>query len=148
MKQKKQKEWFEQWELLADNELFLFKEWIYPFTIEKGSHPMVIDPAGIIRGVVSNLVEGTGRSKISGRVHQTIAQLIIDACEAIRTVSGLNRVALSGGVFQNMILLTSVTRGLRHSGFEVYTHQLVPTNDGCISLGQAVIGHMRLFESN
>jgi len=121
---------------------------LYPFTIEKGSHPMVIDPDGIIRGVVSNLVEGTGRSKISGRVHQTIAQLIIDACEAIRTVSGLNRVALSGGVFQNMILLTSVTRGLRHSGFEVYTHQLVPTNDGCISLGQAVIGHMRLFESN
>ena len=68
-------------------------------------------------------------------------------CEAIRMASGLNRVALSGGVFQNMILLTSVTRGLRDSGFEVYTHQLVPTNDGCISLGQAVIGHMRLFES-
>jgi hydrogenase maturation protein HypF len=108
---------------------------------------MVIDPAGIVRGVVSDLVEGTGRSKISARFHQTIATLIIDACEAIRMASGLNRVALSGGVFQNMILLASVTRGLRHSGFEVYTHQLVPTNDGCISLGQAVIGHMRLFES-
>jgi hydrogenase maturation protein HypF len=121
---------------------------IYPFHIRKENASMVIDPAGIVRGVVSDLLEGTGRSKISGRVHQTIARLIIDACEAIRTVSGLNRVALSGGVFQNMILLTSVTRGLRKSGFEVYTHQLVPTNDGCISLGQAVIGHMRLFESN
>ena len=108
---------------------------------------MVIDPAGIVRGVVADLVEGTGRSMISGRFHQTIASTHIDTCEAIRMVSGLNRVALSGGVFQNMILLTSVTRGLRQSGFEVVTHQLVPTNDGCISLGQAVIGHMRLFES-
>jgi len=121
---------------------------IYPFHIEKGRSPMVIDPAGIVRGVVADLVGGTGRSKISTRFHQTIARLIIDACEAIRMVSGLNRVALSGGVFQNMILLTWVTKGLRRSGFEVYTHQLVPTNDGCISLGQAVIGHMRLFESN
>jgi len=121
---------------------------IYPFHIEKGKSPMVIDPAGIIRGVVSDLMEGIHRSLISGRFHQTIARLIIDTCEAVRMISGLNRVALSGGVFQNMILLTSVTRGLRQSGFEVVTHQLVPTNDGCISLGQAVIGHMRLFESN
>jgi hydrogenase maturation protein HypF len=121
---------------------------IYPFHIEKGSIPMVIDPAGIVRGVVSDLVEGMDRSLISGRFHETIARLIIDTCEAIRVTSGLNRVALSGGVFQNMILLTSATQGLRKSGFEVVTHQLVPTNDGCISLGQAVIGHMRLFESN
>jgi hydrogenase maturation protein HypF len=119
----------------------------YPFHIEKGRSPMVIDPAGIVRGVVSDLMGGIHRSLIAGRFHQTIARLIIDVCEEIRTVSGLNRVALSGGVFQNMILLTLVTRGLRRSGFEVYTHQLVPTNDGCISLGQAVIGHMRLFES-
>ena len=59
---------------------------------------------------------------------------------------GLNRVVLSGGVFQNIFLLSLVTKGLKESGFEVYTHHLVPTNDGGISLGQAVIAHMRLFQ--
>jgi hydrogenase maturation protein HypF len=59
----------------------------------------------------------------------------------------MNRVVLSGGVFQNITLLSSVTEGLRRSGFEVYHHHLVPTNDGGISLGQAVIAHMKLFQN-
>jgi hydrogenase maturation protein HypF len=85
-------------------------------------------------------------AKISGKFHHSIASLIIQTCEMIRSDEKLNRVVLSGGVFQNILLLSLVTKGLRELGFDVYTHHLVPTNDGGISLGQAVIGHMKLFQ--
>ena len=118
----------------------------YPFAIQKDEGPMVIDSTEMIRNVVRDLVEGISNSKISGRFHRTIARLIIETCGAIRSRNGLNRVVLSGGVFQNIFLLSLVVEGLRKSNFDVYTHHLVPTNDGGISLGQAVIAHMRLFQ--
>jgi hydrogenase maturation protein HypF len=118
----------------------------YPFHIQKDQRPMVIDSTEIVRNVVGDLVKGVSTSKISGRFHRTIARLIIETCEAIRSRNGLNRVVLSGGVFQNIFLLSLVVEGLRKSGFDVYTHHLVPTNDGGISLGQAVTAHMRLFQ--
>jgi hydrogenase maturation protein HypF len=105
---------------------------------------MVIDPSETVRGIVSDLVEGISQSIISGKFHRTIASLIVETCQAIRSVDGLNRVVLSGGVFQNIFLLSLVVMGLKRAGFDVYTHHLVPTNDGGISLGQAVIGHMKL----
>jgi hydrogenase maturation protein HypF len=118
----------------------------YPFHIRQGETPMVIDPAEMIRGIVCNLIDGMSSSKISGKFHRTVARLIIETCETIRSKERLNRVVLSGGVFQNIFLLSLVTEGLRRSGFEVHTHHLIPANDGGISLGQAVIGHMRLFQ--
>jgi hydrogenase maturation protein HypF len=119
----------------------------YPFGINQYETPMVINPAETIRGIVHDLIDGIPSSKISGKFHRTVAHFIIEACEAIRSKEQLNRVALSGGVFQNFYLLSLVTGGLRRSGFDVYTHHLVPTNDGGISLGQAVIAHMRLFQT-
>ena len=118
----------------------------YPFHLQKEARPMVIDPKEIVRGVVRDLVKGYPSSKISGKLHRAIARIIVETCDTIRYEKRLNRVALSGGVFQNMFLLSLVTKGLKESGFEVYTHHLVPTNDGGISLGQAVIAHMRLFQ--
>ena len=118
----------------------------YRFLLKKDK-PTVIDTIEIIRGVVYDLLEGISPSRISEKFHRTIARMIIDTCESLRLEEGLNRVVLSGGVFQNMTLLSLVTRGLKRSGFEVYTHHAVPPNDGGISLGQAVIGHMKLFQS-
>ncbi len=118
----------------------------YPFRIHKNENPMVIDPAEMIRGIIRDLTDGTPSSKISGKFHRTIAGLIVETCEIIRSKEKLNRVVLSGGVFQNIFLLSLVTEGLERSGFDVYTHHLVPPNDGGISLGQAVIAHMRLFQ--
>jgi hydrogenase maturation protein HypF len=118
----------------------------YRFLLKKDK-PTVIDTMEIIRGVVYDLLEGISPSRISEKFHRTIARMIIDICEALRSEEDLNRVVLSGGVFQNMTLLSLVTRGLKRSGFEVYTHHAVPPNDGGISLGQAVIGHMKLFQS-
>ncbi len=117
----------------------------YPFYIDLDRRPMVLDPSEIIRHIIKDLNRNVPASTISGKFHQTIAHLIIEASEAIRSREGLNRVVLSGGVFQNMLLLSLVTKGLKELGFDVFTHQLVPTNDGGISLGQAVIAHMRLF---
>jgi hydrogenase maturation protein HypF len=129
-------------EMIADHEV---KE-EYPFTIHKEEKPMVIDPRKIVRGIVRDLIDGISSPKISGKFHRTIARIIVETCDAIRCGEELNRVVLSGGVFQNIFLLSLVTKGLKDSGFETYTHHLVPTNDGGISLGQAVIAHMRLFQ--
>jgi hydrogenase maturation protein HypF len=107
---------------------------------------MVIDPAQTVRAIVRDLVDGVLPSTISGKFHRTVASLIVETCQAIRSAEGLNRVVLSGGVFQNLLLLSLVQVMLKRSGFDVYTHHLVPTNDGGISLGQAVIGQMRLFQ--
>ena len=119
----------------------------YAFHTHKDENPMVIDPTETIRGIVGDLAYGAPSSRISGKFHQTISRLIVETCETIRSREKLNRVVLSGGVFQNIFLLSLVTEGLRKSGFEVYTHHLVPTNDGGISLGQAVIAQMRLFQT-
>jgi hydrogenase maturation protein HypF len=117
----------------------------YPFRIYREGNSMVIDPMETVQGVVQDLTENVPAAKVSGKFHHSIASLIIRACEMIRSEEKLNRVVLSGGVFQNILLLSLVTKGLRKLGFDVYTHHLVPPNDGGISLGQAVIGHMKLF---
>jgi len=118
----------------------------YLFTLRKNESPMTIDPTEMIRGIVQDLGAGMSASTISGKFHRTVARLIVDICEAIRSKERLNRVVLSGGVFQNILLLSLVTKGLRSSGFDPYTHHLVPANDGGISLGQAVIAHMRSLQ--
>ena len=74
--------------------------------------------------------------------------MAIDVCQRARESTGLNEVALSGGVWQNQILLDLVRDGLRRNEFMVYFHKQVPTNDGGLSLGQAVIAnHIRAERS-
>jgi hydrogenase maturation protein HypF len=129
-------------EMIADPEV----RGQYPFHVHQEEKPMVIDLRETVRGVVHDLVENVSPSTISGKFHRTIASLVIHACDLIRSQESLNRVVLSGGVFQNIFLLSLVTTGLKKSGFDVYVHHSVPANDGGISLGQAVIAHMRLFQ--
>jgi hydrogenase maturation protein HypF len=129
-------------EMIADHEV----EENYPIHIEKGEETIIIHPTEMIRGIVQDLLKGISPSIISGKFHRTIACFVVETCKSLRTREGLNRVVLSGGVFQNIFLLNLITEGLKKLGFKVYTHHLVPTNDGGISLGQAVIAHMRLFQ--
>ena len=95
-------------------------------------------PAPIIRGIVNDLQEGKSAAEISAKFHQTLIHLFADLCAIIRKGRGLNRVVLSGGVFQNAILLSGLTDALEKRQFTVYSHRQVPTNDGGIALGQAV----------
>jgi hydrogenase maturation protein HypF len=118
----------------------------YSFKIQETRGPMILDPMEMVKGIVQDLIRGSSPSRISGKFHRTIARFVVETCRRIRLQSGLERVVLSGGVFQNTLLLAFVHDGLKGAGFKVYTHHLVPTNDGGISLGQAVIAHMRCFE--
>jgi hydrogenase maturation protein HypF len=118
----------------------------YPFEIQEKERPRVVDPTRMVQGLVHDLIRGRAPSRISGKFHRTVARLVVEMCRRIRSDTGLDRVVLSGGVFQNILLLTLVFDGLREAGFKVYTHHLVPTNDGGISLGQAVIAQMRCFQ--
>ena len=98
-----------------------------------------IDPAPVIRAVVADVQDGAPIGVIAARFHNGVAALVRDVCLRLREESGLNEVALSGGVFQNVVLLERTVALLREAGFTVYIHRLVPPNDAGISLGQAVI---------
>ncbi len=96
-------------------------------------------PAPIILGVVKDLQDGKSVADISAKFHWTLICLFVDLCTVIRKDRDLNRVVLSGGVFQNSILLTGLINALEKRKFSVFSHQQVPTNDGGIALGQAVV---------
>lgn len=116
----------------------------YSCAITEGQ-PMVVQGGDIIRGVVEDLLARVSPSIISAKFHNTIAAAIVDICDRIRQQHGLNRVVLSGGVFQNMLLLERAVAGLAPIGFEVYVPSKVPPNDGGISLGQAAIANARVI---
>ncbi len=113
----------------------------YPVEIGEETQGLIIPHVPIIRGVVSDLIEGVDRGTISRRFHNTLVRALADACVKLRHHRKLNRVVLSGGVFQNVFLLGQLEGILVESGFEVYTHSLVPANDGGISLGQVMVAN-------
>jgi hydrogenase maturation protein HypF len=110
-------------------------------------YPMIVDPAPVLRGVVSDMRRGVDVAVISAKFHNTIADIIVGVSRAARERTGINRVALSGGVFQNTYLLGRTLDGLESQGFQALIHHQVPTNDGGIALGQAVIANARLSKS-
>jgi hydrogenase maturation protein HypF len=112
----------------------------YRFEIE-GSE---IGAEMIVRGAVEDLISGVPREQVAARFHLSVAHMIVEVATIIREQRALDRVVLSGGVFQNMLLLSNVSRLLLESGFEVFTHHRVPANDGGISLGQAAIANARV----
>jgi hydrogenase maturation protein HypF len=110
----------------------------YRARIEPGE-PFAVRGADLIRAMAEDLAAGTGREVIAARFHNAIAALTEAGCLLLRERHGLSTVALSGGVFQNLLLLHAVAGRLEARGFRVLVHARVPCNDGGISLGQAVI---------
>jgi len=88
--------------------------------------------------VVTDCINRVPAAVISSRFHNTLTRLFAGLCHEIRSETGLDRVVMSGGVFQNATLLTALSATLAKMGFKVYSQKLVPANDGGISLGQAV----------
>jgi hydrogenase maturation protein HypF len=101
----------------------------------------IIRAQTVIRAVVEDSLGGVPPSIISAKFHLGVADLIVAMASRIKQDQKLNRVVLSGGVFQNLVLLQAACAGLREAGFEVFTHSRVPANDGGISLGQAAIAN-------
>jgi hydrogenase maturation protein HypF len=103
-----------------------------------------IKAEAVIRQAVEDLLDGASPATVSAKFHTGVARLISSIAGKARESHGLGRVALSGGVFQNMRLLERTCRMLLAEGFEVFTHHRVPPNDGGISLGQAAVANARL----
>jgi hydrogenase maturation protein HypF len=101
--------------------------------------PAIIQATPIIWAVVEAVRAGVPVSIISARFHHALAAMVRDVCILIRNERDLNEVALSGGVFQNVTLLRRTLELLRSTGFTIYTHRLVPPNDGGLALGQAAV---------
>lgn len=110
-----------------------------PFDATPTDGPWHIDFTPLFPAVLSAMQTGVSPAILARRFHMTVAQAAIDACGHIAEECGLDRVALSGGVFQNRLLTEMVYTGLTKAGLQVFTHRLTPPNDGCIALGQAAI---------
>ena len=93
--------------------------------------------------IVEDLHNNIEKMTIATKLHNTIILSIFDTVSSIRSKEGINKVILSGGVFQNKYLLTRTIGLLRKSNFEVYSHISVPANDGGLALGQLAVASKR-----
>ena len=109
---------------------------------ENGRWIILVSP--IIQDVATALQEGLAVSEISRRFHRTLVNCFHQIIEKASKATGITTVSLSGGVFQNALLFETLVSELKANGYNVLTHSLVPSNDGGISLGQAVIGRKYL----
>jgi hydrogenase maturation protein HypF len=105
--------------------------------------PLVLRGADLVRAVVDDIAAGVDPRRIAARFHNGLADGLVTAVGLVRERTGLGVVALSGGVFQNGLLLDRMVTALEGCGFRVLVHSRVPPNDGGISLGQAVVAAAR-----
>jgi hydrogenase maturation protein HypF len=112
---------------------------VYPFDTVIEEENYLSDFGPMIRSIVRDMASGRPGAEIARCFHNTVAAVVADTCGRIRTDTGIHRVALSGGVFQNKLLSEGVYALLTENGFHAYTQRLAPPNDGGIALGQAVI---------
>ncbi|MBM4067422.1 MAG: carbamoyltransferase HypF [Planctomycetes bacterium] len=118
---------------------------VYPFVLAPAAgvavedRPLVIDTRPLIRAIAGDLQDGVATANIARQFHMTIAGMIAAVCDRLRKETGLDTVALSGGVFMNALLLCETCERLRDRGFQVHRHRLVPPGDGGLCLGQLAI---------
>lgn len=111
----------------------------YPFSVGNGR----VSFRPLFKGLLSDMENGVPVSYMAGKFHQTLAESIGFVVKKTSKETGLKKVALSGGSFQNKILLSKTEQMLERSGFAVYSHHRVPANDGGIALGQLAVAARR-----
>lgn len=111
----------------------------YNISLEEGIY--IIDCKPLIKSVVIDVIDGIDKELIARRFHNTIIKFTIELCEILRKEYHLSSVILSGGVFQNEILLINIYKELTKKDFKVYIHEQIPANDEGISIGQMIIGN-------
>ncbi len=114
---------------------------IYPLELRPDGE---INPAPLLMTLLADQRRGVPLPSLSARFHNSLANLVVEVCRAARQQSGINQVALSGGVWQNMFLLKAASQALEKANFEVLLHHQVPANDGGLALGQALVAAVRL----
>ena len=119
-------------ECIADKKM----ESCYEYEIYQDKDGILIGYQEIIKAILTDLRKGTGISEISCRFHNTIAAATADAVVEVGKIHSVREVVLSGGCFENLLLLERVIKRLEGNGFTVYFNEKLPCNDGGISLGQ------------
>jgi hydrogenase maturation protein HypF len=114
------------------------------YEFELTANGSIIKAEPVIRRAVEDILNGVPPEKVSARFHLAVAHLIAAVARRINEDRKINRVVLSGGVFQNVLLLRHACRLLESQDLKVYTHSRVPPNDGGISLGQAAVANARI----
>lgn len=104
----------------------------------------ILNTRMLVQQIVEEKMQGADSSRLAYLFHQVLAEQITAACIEARSNSGRKKVALSGGVFQNRLLLRLTEEQLEQEGFEVLRHHMIPPNDGGIAIGQAAYGMWRL----
>ena len=125
----------------VSNEAMSDAEESYLYRIVADQGMRIVRLRDLFSAVIEELGEGVSRERISVKFHNTVARMIDEMCQLIANETAITRVALSGGVFQNRLLLRKTVSLLERSGFQVFTHKQVPCNDGGISLGQTVVAN-------
>jgi hydrogenase maturation protein HypF len=111
----------------------------YTFDVDRSGQTTLIDPTPVVRAVVADQRGGVAAGVIGARFHRAVADLIVELADREREAT--QTVALSGGVFQNSLLLRLTLDGLQAKGLQVITHRAVPPNDGGVALGQLMVGN-------
>ena len=109
---------------------------------------MILNTGALVEELVKARMVGEDVGYLAYYFHAQLARQIVAACVRIREENGRNKVALSGGVFQNLLLLRLTDELLEAEGFEVLRHSMIPPNDGGIAVGQAVYGMQQLYRNN
>ena len=117
-------------------------EEVYPFALE--GTPLRYDWRGTIRAICADIKAGVGTGHIAARFMNTLIEMAVRQCCAAREASGIDVVALSGGSFQNMYIMSRLPGRLEKEGFRVLRHRRVSTNDEGLSLGQLMIAAAKL----
>jgi hydrogenase maturation protein HypF len=102
------------------------------------------DAASLLRGVLADLRQGVPAPTIAGKFHTSLTEAVVKFAVWVRDRHGVNLVGLTGGVFQNRLLLTRTLAGLRAAGFEVHLHRQLPCNDGGLAVGQTVLARRQM----
>ncbi len=117
----------------------------YEFSVRQTAS-VEIDSGGMIRQICRDIQSGREPSVIAAQFHHAVASLISNVCKLARHQYQINTVGLTGGVFQNVLLLRLTRQQLVNLGFRVLTHSVVPPNDGGLALGQAIVARNRLSD--
>ncbi len=116
----------------------------YPYHVMDREGCWQVDVGPLVKQIVSDVMAERSIQKISRDFHASLVDLFTTLCKKVRKETNICKVVLSGGVFQNAILLTGLSHALENEGFAVFSHQQVPTNDGGIALGQAAVAVAQL----
>jgi hydrogenase maturation protein HypF len=115
----------------------------YKFKVVKSREVYIIDPVSMFKQIVSDIKKNSPKQKIAYRFHLTVAKMIVSVCAALARENNINKVVLSGGVFQNKLLLRLALDLLYKQHLVVYVHKELSCADSSISLGQAAIAGFR-----